>query len=89
MSGNAAVRSDRYRYIRYKDGGEELYDLQIDPNEWDNRADDPELAAVKAELAKHMPQEWAKSAPTKAAFRFDPDAFTWTEKETGEVTRGK
>ena len=26
--GNAAVRSKRYRYIRYHDGGEELYDHQ-------------------------------------------------------------
>ena len=35
---NHAVRSDRYRYIRYRDGSEELYDMKRDPNEWDNLA---------------------------------------------------
>jgi len=34
--GNHAVRSDRYRYIRYHDGSEELYDMVEDPNEWTN-----------------------------------------------------
>jgi len=38
--GNISVRSDRWRYIRYADGSEELYDLQEDPNEWDNLAGD-------------------------------------------------
>ena len=33
---NHAVRSDRWRYIRYNDGSEELYDHSKDPNEWKN-----------------------------------------------------
>jgi len=86
--GNAAVRSERYRYIRYHDGGEELYDHQADPHEWHNLADRADLAAVKADLARRLPERWAESAPTKGAFRFDPDAFTWTEKKTGKVIRG-
>ena len=52
---NHAVSGDRYRYIAYSDGSEELYDLQTDPDEWTNRADDPALAAVKAELAQWLP----------------------------------
>ncbi len=36
--GNHAVRSERYRYIRYKSGKEELYDLKNDPREWTNIA---------------------------------------------------
>ena len=36
--GNAAVRSERFRYIHYGKGGEELYDLKQDPYEWDNLA---------------------------------------------------
>ena len=35
---NHAVRSKRWRYIRYADGSEELYDHNNDPNEWDNLA---------------------------------------------------
>jgi len=46
-----AVRSDRWRYIRYADGSEELYDHESDPGEWTNRAADSSLATVKAELA--------------------------------------
>ena len=87
--GNAAVRSDRYRYIRYSDGGEELYDLKTDPDEWHNLAGDPGLAALKVELAKSLPQKWADPAPTKAAFEFDPESFRWKNKKTGEVVSGR
>jgi arylsulfatase A-like enzyme len=87
--GNAAVRSDRYRYIRYRDGGEELYDHQSDPLEWHNLAAGPEHAAIKTELAKWIPKHWAESAPTKSAFHFDPETFTWTHKKTGKTVSGK
>ena len=50
--GNHALRDERWRYIRYADGGEELYDHQNDPNEWTNLADRPEFAAVKGGLAR-------------------------------------
>ena len=87
--GNAAVRSHRYRYIRYNDGGEELYDHSNDPHEWNNLAADPELAPIKARLAEALPKTWAPSAPTKKAFVFDPKAFTWTHKKTGRVVKGR
>ncbi len=35
---NHSIRSRRYRYIRYADGSEEFYDLESDPNEWNNLA---------------------------------------------------
>ena len=53
--GNHAVRSSRYRYIRYADGSEELYDHETDPHEWHNLAGDPGLAKVKSRLAKRLP----------------------------------
>ena len=55
--GNHAVRSERFRYIRYNDGSEELYDHGADPNEWHNLADDPDYADAKAELASWLPTE--------------------------------
>ncbi len=61
--GNNAVRSARYRYIRYADGSEELYDHQSDPQEWNNLAAQPELAEVKRELAAWLPKKEAKDAP--------------------------
>jgi len=54
---NHAVRSERWRYIRYADGGEELYDQEKDPLEWTNLANDPQYNAVKAELSKRLPDE--------------------------------
>ena len=35
---NHGVRSENWRYIRYADGSEELYDMRRDPNEWNNLA---------------------------------------------------
>jgi len=60
---NHAVRSERWRYIRYKDGTEELYDHQNDPMEWTNLAGRPEYAPVKSELGKWLPKVNAKDAP--------------------------
>jgi arylsulfatase A-like enzyme len=37
---NHAVRTEQWRYIRYADGGEELYNEQTDPLEWTNIAKD-------------------------------------------------
>jgi len=56
-----AARDERWRYIRYSDGSEELYDHQADPNEWTNLATKPEHAALKATLAGFFPKEF-KSA---------------------------
>jgi hypothetical protein len=54
---NHAVRSKRYHYIHYSDGGEELYDMQEDPNQWRNLAGNPAHADVKIELRKWLPKK--------------------------------
>ena len=86
--GNAAVRSRRWRYIKYKEGGEELYDHETDPKEWNNLASDPKYDEVKRRLGKWLPKNWAKSAATKGAFTFNPDNYSWTHKKTGKVFQG-
>lgn len=53
---NHAVRTERWRYIRYADGAEELYDHDGDPLERANLAPKPEFAAVKEELRKWLPK---------------------------------
>jgi len=54
---NHAVRTTDWRYIRYANGDEELYDERKDPNEWTNLACDPQHAAVKATLAALLPRD--------------------------------
>jgi arylsulfatase A-like enzyme len=50
-----AVRTADWRYIRYRDGGNELYDERIDPNEYANVVADPANAEVVAALDALMP----------------------------------
>jgi len=59
---NHAVRSEQYRYIRYGDGSEELYDHAKDPQEWSNLAKNREYAPVIAELSQHLPRVNAADA---------------------------
>ena len=60
---NHSIRSERWRYIRYRDGTEELYDHEADELEWTNLADRPEHAEVKAELARWLPETNVENAP--------------------------
>ena len=60
---NHAVKTERFRYIRYEDGSEELYDHEQDPNEWKNLADDPAYKEIKARLVAHLPQYNATWSP--------------------------
>ena len=53
---NHSVRSERWRYIRYSDGSEELYDHSADEMEWTNLAGDPACADVKKDHARHLPE---------------------------------
>lgn len=56
--GNYAVRVGRWRYIRYNDGAEELYDVADDPHEWHNLA--AKRRGVAASLRGLLPE---RSAP--------------------------
>ncbi|MDG1896721.1 MAG: sulfatase [Fuerstiella sp.] len=55
-AGNTAVRSRRWRYIRYEDGSEELYDHQVDANEWTNQAANPKHKKIKQSMATMIPE---------------------------------
>jgi len=47
---NTAAQSERYRYIRYEDGSEELYDHQIDPHEWTNQSKNPDFQTIQKKM---------------------------------------
>ena len=62
---NHAVRDERWRYIRYADGSQELYDHDADPLEWKNLAGDAQYTAVKNKLAAWLPKINAPDARIK------------------------
>ncbi len=54
---NHSIRTERWRYTRYSDGGEELYDHNNDPYEWDNLANDSGYVDVLERLRLSLPKE--------------------------------
>ena len=81
LPGNHAVLTERWRYIRYRDGGEELYDRAADPNEFRNLAGDPQHAGLKRELARRMPASSAPPKPARSSYDFDFARHTWKLKQ--------
>ncbi|MEM7012597.1 MAG: sulfatase [Verrucomicrobiota bacterium] len=51
----ASIRTEQFRFTRYKDGQMELYDHSRDPREWTNEAGNPEYAKVLKELTERLP----------------------------------
>jgi arylsulfatase A-like enzyme len=64
---NHTVRSEHWRYIRYADGSEELYDHRTEPNEWTNLAADKQHQDTIRDLARWLPQTNAPPAPGSRA----------------------
>jgi iduronate 2-sulfatase len=61
--GNVTLRTERWRYIRYADGSEELYDVDRDPNEWTNLSGDPNHESVLKSLRRAVPKEAIEPPP--------------------------
>lgn len=56
---NHAIRTKNWRYIRYADGAEELYDHRKDSDEFINLAKRPEYKKIKQSLARWLPKDAA------------------------------
>ncbi len=82
---NHGVRSERWRYITYADGSEELYDIRNDPNEWTNLADDPQYADVIREHRRWLPESSKKPvAGSKARILiYENGVANWEEEDIG------
>jgi choline-sulfatase len=63
--GSYGLSAERWRYIHYANGDEELYDCQTDPYEWTNLAAAAEHAAKLEELRSLAPQTFARREPPK------------------------
>ena len=89
-SGNTSVRTKRWRYILYEDGSEELYDHQIDPNEWTNLADRKEFTEIKNSLAEAIPAEAAPRPDGSGLVRYGFSHLllrVWAGRDGQKVTR--
>ena len=73
--GNASVHDERFHYMRYADGTEELYDLDSDPMEWENLISKMtnEQAAAQRRLAEFVPAKFEPGVP-KSDNRFKKTA---------------
>jgi arylsulfatase A-like enzyme len=88
--GNHAIRSERWRYIHYADGSEELYDMENDPHEWHNLAGRADHVNVLAEHRRWLPAIDVPPAPGSAhrVLTYDPatDSAVWEETPIGRST---
>ena len=57
LRGNHSVRSSRWRYTRYSDLSEELYDLSADPYEWNNLIGDARFEQMRLDLGARLPPD--------------------------------
>lgn len=56
------LRAGRWKYAYYHGEPSELYDLATDPQEFDNRAGRPEVAAVEGALRRRLLADWDPAA---------------------------
>ena len=83
--GNFAVRSENWRYIRYRDGSEELYDHRTDPGEHINLAGAPECRAIIEWHKKYIPSDPALPAGMtewKKADKYDRLMKRWEQNDS-------
>ena len=78
---NHAVRSKHFRYIRYADGTEELYDHRSDPNEWENLANEDTFNEIISDLKGRIPRVNAEDGLHKTRdLSFEPSQYKWSRK---------
>ncbi|WP_149495532.1 sulfatase [Roseiconus lacunae] len=58
----ASLRTPRWHYIRYQDGSEELYQMDADPSEITNLADDESMTKVLADLRERLDERLENDA---------------------------
>ena len=75
-----SLRSRTFRYLRFPNGAEELYDHQNDPQEWDNLANDTEYVEILTKFRRQLPEQ---SAPYHAATQKGP-INAWFQKHLAE-----
>ncbi len=80
--GSYTVINTNWRYIRYIDGGEELYNVKEDPNEWYNLATDEKYRPIMLNMQKSAPKVFAPEVTSKNELKLviEGDSFHWEKK---------
>ncbi|OQB12683.1 MAG: Choline-sulfatase [Firmicutes bacterium ADurb.Bin193] len=83
-----SLTTERWKYIKYFDGSEELYDRLFDTFEWYNLAENPSYQHIKDELKKYLPKINVPNEPGTTlphVFASDyPNIEAWREKYYGK-----
>jgi arylsulfatase A-like enzyme len=85
-----SIRTERWRYTRYIDDSEELYDHRNDPEEWTNLANRTEYQGVVKQMQKYIPENPAPLAPTSyqlephhlPPFKTKADYYRWKQERS-------
>jgi len=81
--GSYAVINKNWRYICYFDGGEELYNVKDDPNEWNNLAGEEKYRPIMKEMQKSAPKVFAPGVTPKNQLNLviEGETFRWEKKK--------
>lgn len=79
---NHSVRTRNWRYIRYADGAEELYDMKNDPHEWHNLIGQPVYKKWADSLKRWLPKENARPHPgnLQRLLEYEEGTIRWQGK---------
>ncbi|WP_418262558.1 sulfatase [Flavobacterium faecale] len=83
---NHSVNQGRFRFTQYEDGGQELYDHKIDPNEFTNLANFAEYKSEIRKLKKYFPktnEKWDKNS----SYTFQPYFVKQKAQSNGEEVK--
>lgn len=69
------LRDERWRYIRYRNGDEELYDHKVDPHEWNNLASNSAYNSIMEKMKAQLPEVNVQETNTGSNLGWDPMVF--------------
>lgn len=81
IGGRTMVRTQNYKYAHYADGSAELYDLERDPNEIDNRAGDTHYSDIEHRLKNLLLEHWISNQSYQSRYVPAPQYWVRTALE--------